>query len=174
MRAIDAKTLTDLLRGAAEAHHKFEAGLGHPDADWAPWYAEKIVAELGDGAPGREQGHRRNTDFTPTGIRIEQPYENDRNADSKALIKDVIAEAFGGVDCYVGHHIGFEIHETRDDSDYSVPQEYPSIDTIYFDHGIAQKLWGARRNEVLTRLACEPTATRDELFSRLYYGRGKN
>ena len=33
---------TDLaaaLRAASEAHHEYEAGLGHADEDWAGWYA---------------------------------------------------------------------------------------------------------------------------------------
>ena len=41
--AAAATTLADQLRAAAEAHHVYEKGLGHADADWAGWYAKWIV-----------------------------------------------------------------------------------------------------------------------------------
>lgn len=34
-------------------------------------------------------------DFTETGLRVEGPYENDRNAESAQCFKDVIREVFG-------------------------------------------------------------------------------
>lgn len=37
-------TMVQLLKGAADAHHTFEAGLGHPDADWPTFYADWILA----------------------------------------------------------------------------------------------------------------------------------
>lgn len=39
--------LTQALTEAAEAHHVFEAGLGHPDANWQRWYAEFILSKYG-------------------------------------------------------------------------------------------------------------------------------
>lgn len=38
-----ADTLADRLRAAAQAHHVYEKSLGHPDADWAGWYAKWMV-----------------------------------------------------------------------------------------------------------------------------------
>lgn len=42
-----SNTLANELRAAAAAHHAYEATLGHPDADWADWYAKWIVANRG-------------------------------------------------------------------------------------------------------------------------------
>lgn len=39
--------LTKALTEAAEAHHGYEATLGHPDANWQRWYAEFIVNKYG-------------------------------------------------------------------------------------------------------------------------------
>lgn len=170
---LNVAELTSLLKGAAEAHHQYEAKLGHPDADWAPWYAERMVEALegGNGAAFK-QGHLRDKDFTPTGIRIEQPYENDRNADSKAMLKAIIKEVFGTEECMIGHHISFEVADKRADGfTYTITQEYPSIDTLIFDHEVAKKLWGVTWRDVLGQLVLEPLATRDALLAKLYYGR---
>jgi hypothetical protein len=35
-----------LLREAAEAHHTYEATLGHPDENWQGWYAQHMVEQL--------------------------------------------------------------------------------------------------------------------------------
>jgi hypothetical protein len=35
--------LTRLLKAAADAHHNYEAALGHQDANWPEWYAQWIV-----------------------------------------------------------------------------------------------------------------------------------
>lgn len=37
--------LATALREAAAAHHEFEKTLGHPDADWASWYADYIFGK---------------------------------------------------------------------------------------------------------------------------------
>lgn len=37
--------LASALKRAAEAHHGYEKGLGHPDADWHTWYAQHMVDE---------------------------------------------------------------------------------------------------------------------------------
>ena len=42
----DENELAQLLRKAAQAHHSFEATLGHPDENWPDWYAKHIVAAL--------------------------------------------------------------------------------------------------------------------------------
>jgi hypothetical protein len=44
--------LTRLLREAEKAHGQYERERGERHADWAPWYAEFIVAKLRE----REEG----------------------------------------------------------------------------------------------------------------------
>jgi len=39
--------LTTALTQAAEAHHAYEATLGHPDANWQHWYASWIIDRYG-------------------------------------------------------------------------------------------------------------------------------
>lgn len=39
--------LTTALQQAAEAHHEYERTLGHPDGDWAGWYAAWIINRYG-------------------------------------------------------------------------------------------------------------------------------
>lgn len=119
----------------------------------------------------------RNKDFTPTGLRIEGPYENDRNADSKKLFKDILREVYGNgadMDVIIGHHIIYVQRETRPDGfTYEVVQEVPSADALIFCHDVARKLWGDGFKSVLTQLATEPETSRDDLLATLYYGRGK-
>lgn len=111
-------------------------------------------------------------DFTPTGIRIEGQYENDRNAESRDLFKAMIREAYGVKDVIVAHHLVYETEETRKDGfKYQIVEEIPSADTLIFDHDVAKKLWGAGYLDVIVQLAKEPCATRDKLLSTLYYGR---
>lgn len=120
----------------------------------------------------------KDQDFTPTGLRIEGAYENDRNADSRELFKAIVREVFGVQDVIIGHHLVYEVEETRVDPatklpfKYQVIEEIPSADALIFDHGVAEKLWGPGFRDVLVRLALEPCATRDQLLARLYYGRG--
>ena len=37
------RRLTEILIEARHAHHVYERRLGHPDANWAAWYARHIV-----------------------------------------------------------------------------------------------------------------------------------
>lgn len=112
-------------------------------------------------------------DFTPTGLKIEGAYENDRNAQNRSFFKDFIREAYGCEDVIVAHHLVFEKEDRRDDGfTYQITQEVPSADTLLFDHDVAEKIWGRTYAlPVLTRLAREPIATRDELAARMYYTR---
>ena len=43
MHSVDS--LAALLRKAAEAHHEYEAALGHADNDWPVWYAAWMLRE---------------------------------------------------------------------------------------------------------------------------------
>lgn len=117
----------------------------------------------------------REKDFTPTGLCIEGAYENDRNADSRDLFKAIICEAFDVTDVIIAHHLTYVAVDHRDGFDYQVVEEIPSADALIFDHGVAKKIWGEDRyKDILTRLALEPVATRDDLLAKLYYGRNKD
>lgn len=48
-RLMNAVTLGAALREAAKEHHEYEQKLGHPDENWADWYAQYIVDNFGDG-----------------------------------------------------------------------------------------------------------------------------
>lgn len=115
----------------------------------------------------------KDKDYTPAGTRIEGAYENDRNADSADLFKRIIREVYGVKDVIIAHHLVYVTEERRDGFNYQIVEEVPSADTLIFDHDVARRLWGARWREVLTQLALEPAATRDELLARLYDGRGE-
>lgn len=108
-------------------------------------------------------------DYTPTGIRIEGSYENDRNAESGELFKAIIRECFGVSDVIIAHHLVYVTEEMRDGFAYQVVEEIPSADCLIFDHDIAEKVWGPNFKEVLVKLALEPVATRDKLLHKLYY-----
>lgn len=41
---VSASQLAGALRDAQSAHHVYEQTLGHPDANWADWYAGYIVS----------------------------------------------------------------------------------------------------------------------------------
>jgi hypothetical protein len=110
-------------------------------------------------------------DVTPTGLRLEGQYENDRNADSRELFKAIIREVYNVTDVIVAHHLTYVAVDHRDGFDYQIVEEIPSADALIFDHDVARKLWGAKWQSVLTRLALEPVATRDKLLARLYYAR---
>lgn len=113
-------------------------------------------------------------DYTPTGVKIEGAYENDRNAQSKQLFKDIIREVYGVTDVIIAHHLVYAKDERRSDGfNYEVVQEVPSADALIFDHTVAAKLWGPNFRMYLTKLALEPVETRDQLLSQMYYARGK-
>lgn len=38
--------MTQLLKDAASAHHRHEAALGGPDADWEAWYANHMLNQM--------------------------------------------------------------------------------------------------------------------------------
>ena len=112
-------------------------------------------------------------DFTPSGLKIEGPYENDRNAASRDLFKAIICEACGAQDVIIAHHLTYVAVEKRDGFDYQVVEEIPSADALIFDHKLAEKIWGKDFKGVLALLAVAPVPERDQLLCRLYYGRGK-
>jgi hypothetical protein len=91
--------------------------------------------------------------------------ENERNSRNKALFTAIIKEVYGAEQVGIGHHLMFSMGDTAD--------EQPSVDTLIFDHNVAQTLWGAAYRDVLTRLALEPQATRDALLADLYNNRSK-
>lgn len=112
------------------------------------------------------------SDTTETGLRIEGPYENDRNAAMSQCFKDVIREAFGVTDVIIAHHLVYVVSETHKDGfAYQVVEEIPSADALLFDHTVARKIWGGDYVPILSRLACESCESRDALFKQLYYGR---
>lgn len=111
-------------------------------------------------------------DFTPTGVKIDGAYENDRNADSSALFKAIIREAFGVQDVITAHHLVYvKVDKRADGFEYQIVEEVPSADSLIFDHDVAQKIWGENFKEVLTKLCLEPVATRDKLLADLYHAR---
>lgn len=111
---------------------------------------------------------------TPTGIRIEGAYENDRNADSSELFKAIVREAFNVTDVIIAHHIVYVVTEKRGGYEYQIVEEIPSADALIFEHRIAQKIWGDKWRECLTRLALEPVTTRDKLLAYLFNNRPTN
>lgn len=112
-------------------------------------------------------------DYTPTGLRIEGQYENDRNAESRDLFKAVIKEAFGVQDVIIAHHLVYEKSEKRADGfEYQIVEEIPSADALIFDHAVALKIFGPDGYKgALIRLALEPCETRDKLYAQMYEGR---
>lgn len=116
----------------------------------------------------------RVNDVTPTGLRIEGLYENDRNSENSKCFKDAIREVYGVTDVICGHHLIYVAEEQRADGfKYQVVEEIPSADAFIFDHSAAGKLWGEKWRDNLAALALEPVETRDDLFSKLYYARKK-
>lgn len=114
------------------------------------------------------------TDFTPSGIKLEGPYENDRNGENADLYKALIREAYGVTDVICGHHLVYQVEDKRSDGfTYTFVEEIPSADTMIFDHKVAQKIWPTCWKAVLVKLALEPIETRDALLGTLYYGRPK-
>lgn len=114
-------------------------------------------------------------DFTPTGLKLEGPYENDRNAVYSELYKAIIREAYGVKDVICAHHLVYVVVEHGADGfEYQRVQEVPSADTLIFDHDVAKKIWGeALYKHVLIDLALQPIDKRDAYLADLYYNRGK-
>jgi uncharacterized membrane protein len=113
-------------------------------------------------------------DYTPTGVKIEGAYENDRNAAGADCFKKILREAFDVTDVIVGHHLIYVYEDKRDDGfTYQIVEELPSADALIFDHDIARKIWGEDWKAKLQRLAIEPVETRDALLSEMYHARGR-
>jgi hypothetical protein len=116
-------------------------------------------------------------DFTPTGLKIEGPFENDRNACFAPLFKDIIREVYNVTDVIIAHHLVYvKVDQRKGDDghmyDYQVVQEIPAADTLIFCHHIMKTVFGeARYIDVMCQLAREPEDTRDQLLADLYYGR---
>jgi len=112
------------------------------------------------------------TDYTPTGLRVIGPFENDRNGESSQLFKDIIREVFNAGDVIIAHHLVYVAVDKRSDGfEYQIVEEIPSADALIFNHDVAKKLWGMEYKDKLVQLALEPIETRDKLFGQLYYGR---
>lgn len=117
----------------------------------------------------------RANDFSTSGLKLEGPYENDRNLEARDCFKAVIREACGVEDVIIGHHIIYETRDTRPDGfTYEVVQEIPSADALIFDHVIAQKIWGDSWDVALRTLALTPPEARDALFISMFNARGKD
>jgi hypothetical protein len=113
-------------------------------------------------------------------LKVEGPYENDRNVCFKQLLVAIIRELYHPVDeaVIVGHHIVYEVIDKQYDAatnrtyEVQVVQERPSADEIIFNHDDMRKLFGeANYRDVLCKLALEPCETRMQVLSDLYYGR---
>jgi hypothetical protein len=110
--------------------------------------------------------------FSPSGVKIEGAYENDRNATSSPLFKAILKEAYGVQDVIIGHHLIYVKEDKRADGFvYQIVEEVPSADALIFDHDIAKRIWGENFLPVLARLSAEPVATRDKLLAALYAAR---
>lgn len=112
-------------------------------------------------------------DFTPAGLKLQGPYENDRNSENAATYKAIIREAYGVTDVICAHHLVYVKVENRDGFDFQVVEEVPSADTLIFDHDVALKIWGDDFQHHLIQLALEPIATRDALLTEMYNNRSK-
>lgn len=114
----------------------------------------------------------KDKDFTPTGIKIDGAYENDRNADSSELFKSIIREVYSCKDVIIAHHLVYVHEDKREDGfAYQIVEEIPSADSLIFDHDVAKKLWGTSWRDVLTSLALEPAKTRDKLLAEYWTNR---
>lgn len=113
-------------------------------------------------------------DFTPTGLKVEGSYENDRNRAAADCFKRMIREAFGVTDVIVAHHLTYVAEDKRADGfTYETVEEIPSADTLLFDHDAALKIWGANFKGVLRILACHPVEHRDDICRQMYEARDK-
>lgn len=115
-------------------------------------------------------------DFTPTGLKIEGSYENDRNSENRELYSAMIREAYGLKDVICGHHLVYMAEDKRPDGFvYQVVQEVPSADALIFDHAVMKKLFGAQYIGIMSNLATLPVegGLRDAYLKGLYFGRAK-
>jgi hypothetical protein len=112
-------------------------------------------------------------DFTPTGLKLEGAYENDRNTQNRKLYADIIREVYNAEQSIIAHHLTYVAIEHRDGFEYQIVEEIPAADTLIFDHEVAKKLWGAEWQQILVRLVLTPVPERDALLAELFYGRAK-
>jgi len=122
--------------------------------------------------------HLQQKDFTPTGLKLEGQYENDRNAESRELFKAIIREAYGVTDVIVAHHLTYVAEDKRVGEDgheytFETVEEIPSADALIFDHDVAKKIWGENFKDVLVKLALEPCETRDDLLAKFWNERNQ-
>jgi hypothetical protein len=111
-------------------------------------------------------------DFSPTGLKLEGGYENDRNSVYSPLYKAMIREAFNCGDVICGHHLIYVARDQRPDGFvYETVQEIPSADALLFDHCAMRKLFGDDYKFVMYNLALERTETRDELAAEYFWHR---
>lgn len=89
--------------------------------------------------------------------------EQERNKRAAELFTKIVKRAFGDCEVLIGHHIGFE-----PDHDFQREDEIPSADSLIFDHGIMQAVFGDYYKTALISLALEPTETRDQLLAQLF------
>jgi hypothetical protein len=112
--------------------------------------------------------------FTPTGIKLEGPYENTRNTLHADLYKAIIREVYGVTDVIIAHHIVFVREDHRSDGfAYQIVIEVPSADTLIFDHDVACKLWPRTWQDKLPMLALAPIEKRDALLRAYCEQRGE-
>lgn len=115
----------------------------------------------------------RDKDFTPTGLKIEGAWENDRNSENSPLYKAIIRHVFGVEDVICGHHLIYVSRyvNPQDGFTYEQVQEIPSADTLIFDHNVARKCWPDDWEANLTTLALTPPDKRDAVLEILWHGR---
>lgn len=114
------------------------------------------------------------TDFTPTGLKLEGTYENDRNGENRELYSAMIREAYGVKDVICGHHLVYMVEDKRADGFvYQVVQEVPSADALIFDHGVMTKLFGAGAVPLMVKLAALPVegGLRDKALNDAFFAR---
>lgn len=131
------------------------------------------------------------TDVNAGNLRMEGTYENIRNRLNKDLFVAMLFECFeqsmpDADDIMIAHHLTVVRQDVGIDAatglktHVEVVEEYPSVDTLLFDHEIARKLWGDEKRPVffpaempawkvmLLWLALEPVETRDQLALKLF------
>lgn len=85
--------------------------------------------------------------------------ENERNVRGVEMFRVMINEAFKPDQYVAAHHLIYQIG--------SETQEFPSADTLIFNHHVARIIWGDGFKDILAQLAREPSETRDALLATL-------
>lgn len=81
--------------------------------------------------------------------------EHDRNLAQHETIHRLLHRAVGDCHVSVAHHIIFGKTEE------SIPNELPSIDTLFFDHDLMTKVFGDEAKRIMVVLASRPAEFRD-------------